>query len=210
MKKQLAYGSSIHKILYDTGWIYVKLCLSKECSWANKRGFFQAVTSRCLSASVLPVTSKPCAHKGFHLVLFHESLRIRAADAQNTAARTANGLASPAINMYGLKFDRIVFKVSPSAEARKEVWQEFSKRYEGTHEVFASLPLRCPSNLPTDRRGLFPLRCSYWHPSLGRPAFHLQSNSGAEVFQTSNSLRYYSCMISRARDVYKLDMPRKI
>lgn len=107
---------------------YVKLRLSKECSWANKRGFFQAVTFLLLSASVLPVMSKPCTHEGFHLILFQESLHIMAADAQNTAAHTTNGLSSPPINMYGLKFGRIVLKVSSSGEARKEVWQEFSKR----------------------------------------------------------------------------------
>lgn len=138
-EKSLLMAHPIHKILHVTGWFYVKLHLSNECSWANMHGFFQAVTSLCLSASVLPVTSKPCTHKGFHLILFHESLHIRAADAQNTAARTANGLSSPAINMYGLKFDRTVLKVSPSREARKEVWQEFSKRYEGTRGLCISV-----------------------------------------------------------------------
>lgn len=44
-----------------------------------------------------------------------------AADAENAAARSANGLSSPSINMYGLKFGRTVLKVSPSGEARKEV-----------------------------------------------------------------------------------------
>lgn len=128
------------------------------------------------------------------------------------AARTAHGRSSPAINMDGTK-SGIVSKVSLGEEARREVWQEFSEARGYTGGLCISAFQVCvkPSCRP---EGTFlpalqlvkhtekwpqPPQCLFWG-----------STSSIEAFQATNSLRYYSCMISRARDLYKLDMSWKI
>lgn len=143
-----------------------------------------------------------------HIV--QESLPMMAADAQNPA-RTAQGLSSPAINKDGIKSGGIVSKVSErrskeggidrnSLRGKRVYRRSLHLCLQGVCQTF--LQTRgdfspCPA-VSEAHREVTPAstdQCLFW-----------DSNSSVEVFQASNSLRYYSCMISRARALYKLDM----
>lgn len=188
---------------------FVKLLLSEEWSRTNKRWLFQAIIFQLLSASVLPVMSKSHVSKRFHLIWLHESLHITAADAQNTAACIANSLSSPSINIYAQNFGRIFLKVSPSKEGKR------CNRNSPKGKEVCIFAFKV-SIKHLEARGEFSLCAAVSEAhraatpgSTDKPLLW-KSNSSVEVSQASTSLRYYSCMISRARDLYKLDMSWKI
>lgn len=133
-----------------------------------------------------------------------------AADAQDPAC-TAHGLSSPAVNMDGIKSAGIVSKV---CLGERQGWRYDRNSLRGKRVYSRSLHLClqgvCQTFLQT--RGDFSpcTAVSEAHrevtPASTDQCLFWDRNFSVEVFQASNSLRYYSCMISRGRDLYKLDM----